>query len=373
MVVPVNQPSTKKSSHMPKEMLPDHFMHNIIANDIYQYSILSVPHGPAIPGLTVEQISKCGDHGIGIFEGREGELIYIGGKPFQVAVDEGGYVNVILLPKICATPITFFMGVDFEPQIVALKEGMNVTRLGQLFRGRDEGTLKEAFTTFKVHGLFENVSLRVTGAATQPEPFSYTLLNMAKRIPVNGNKGHVDTESITGTIFGFCAPEWAKELCWSGIKCWFDAPPKSVGEKSRGEGYVRKRWTGHVAEFKTKGAVRVEWAVAQKWHWQTNDGKCFGAARPDMEDPKEVVVFSSSDEDVDSDEEIGSEDGSDSDSEDHSGNQGEHESDENDTSGSEAESGDEDESLDNSEGVEDMDTENIDREYEKRDQEYAFL
>jgi alpha-acetolactate decarboxylase len=314
------QPLAPKNPHAAVETLPDHFMLNTVTNDIYQYSNLSVPHGLAIPGLTVQQIGKCGDHGIGVFEGREGELVYINSKPIQVVADEGGYVNVTVPLKICATPITFFTGVDFVPQITAMKEGMNVAKLEQLFRGSDEGALKEAFTTFKIHGVFENVSLRITGAATQPEPFSYTLLDMAKRISADGSKGHIDTGAITGTIFGFYAPEWAKDLCWSGIKCWFDAPPKNIGQKSRGEGYVRARSTGHVADFKTKNAVKVEWAVARKWHWQTNDGKCFGAVRPGTENEKKAIILLSSDEEEDSDsdeeEDCDSDEEEDSDSDD---------------------------------------------------------
>jgi alpha-acetolactate decarboxylase len=277
-------------------------------NDIFQYSILSVPRGSAIQTLDVHILSACGDHGIGVLSGNHGEVLYIKNQSSQIQVDEGGYVTIRTGARIPKVPLTFFMGVRFKPQIVAMKEGMNVAKLEALFHG-NSGAMMDAFTSFKITGAFDIVTLRVIGAATQPAPFSLTLEDMAERASKRKD-GHIDIEKTKGTIFGFCAPTWAKDVCFTGVMCWFRGIPKIVNKQSKASGVPRPPWVGHVADFKTRGFAKVEWAVAQKWNLQTNDGGRYSAVRPGAEkevpqssfDPANVVVINSSDEDESSSE-----------------------------------------------------------------------
>jgi alpha-acetolactate decarboxylase len=308
------------------DSLSDNFMFNVNTldneNDIYQYSILSAPHGTSIPTLDIHSLSTCGDHGIGVLSGNYGELLYIKNQPTQIQVDEGGYVTINSGARITEVPLTFFMGVRFRPQIVAMKEVKGVQDLEALFRGNN-GNLEEAFTSFKITGEFDNVIFRITGAATHPAPFSLTLADMAKRASKK-TQGHISNEKTQGTIFGFCAPAWANDLCFNGIMCWFRGTPKIVKKHSKSAGLPRPPWVGHVADFKSKGALKVEWAVARKWNLQTNDGKRYSAVRPGTEEQPgrlgvkekgeaEVVVIDSSDEEESESEDTDDDTGNDSD------------------------------------------------------------
>jgi alpha-acetolactate decarboxylase len=288
---PAKKSPTKKRGSPTKIQLSETFMHNTIINDIYQYSILSTPHDSEIPALGPREVSACGTHGIGVLAGRSGELIYLDNKPYQVKVDEGGYVTVNQALKIDNVPLTFFMGVQFEPEVGAERKKMDMQILEEIFKDH-----KHEFFSFQITGAFDNVKLRVIGAPTQPAPYSFALMDMAER----ANQGHIDTEKTKGTIFGFCAPEWAKDLCFTGVMCWFVGSAKY---KTKSAERQKQPCVGNVADFKS-GDVKVEWAAARKWHLQTNDGKKFGSVRAEIEAEagQEDVVVISSDEESSSDE-----------------------------------------------------------------------
>lgn len=195
---------------------------------IFQASTITALSGGVFEGdLSVGELKKLGDFGLGTFNGLDGEMIELDGRVYQVK-DDGVAYPVKNSMKTPFAAVTFF---DTDRRI-------NVR--GPLDCGKLENVIdkflptKNIFYAIKVSGSFENLKAR--SISEQHEPFP----SLAQAL-----KGETTFElhSINGTLVGFRFPTYVSGLNVPGYHFHFLTDDRKAG--------------GHVIACKAKN-VKVD-------------------------------------------------------------------------------------------------------------------
>jgi acetolactate decarboxylase len=181
---------------------------------IFQTSTITALSGGVFEGdLSVGELKKMGDFGLGTFNGLDGEMIELDGKVYQIR-DDGVAYPVKNSMKTPFSAVTFF---DTDRRI-------NVR--GPLDCGKLENVIdkflptKNIFYAIKVSGLFENVKARSISEQHQPFP------SLAQAL-----KGETTFElhSVKGTLVGFRFPSYVNGLNVPGYHFHFLTDDRKAG------------------------------------------------------------------------------------------------------------------------------------------------
>ncbi|TWU43842.1 Alpha-acetolactate decarboxylase precursor [Novipirellula aureliae] len=190
----------------------------------FQYSIWGAFVNKVFEGdLSVAEMKKRGDVGLGSYTLLEGELVMLDGIPYRI--EETGVVSV---PKdedkiVYANAAFFDEDASFE-----IPEINNYEMLRQIIRDRLPSL--NYFYAFKITGTFE--SMKCGGLSRQEPPFKDGLDILIPNRPV------FERQNFKGTLIGFYCPGFIGDINVEGFHFHFISDDKQFG--------------GHAMEFKAK-------------------------------------------------------------------------------------------------------------------------
>jgi len=184
---------------------------------IYHYSVLKALDNGVLEGsMKVTDLMKLGDHGLGTFNGLNGEMVVINHTVYRVT--PGGEVveagDDILIPY---TIVSFF---ESEKSITL--DGDENLDYDNLVSMTD--TLlpsQNQFYAFRIKGNFTYI--KCGGVDLQERPYDKTILEMLADRPVYEKK------DISGTLVGFWCPPYIGDINTQGFHLHFLADDRSIG------------------------------------------------------------------------------------------------------------------------------------------------
>jgi acetolactate decarboxylase len=179
--------------------------------------------------MTLADLHKSGDFGIGTFEALDGEMILLEGHFYQIRSDGRVYhpADSIRTPFACVT--------WFNPHLQkSITAPINFKQLEKQIDSLVP--LQNQFCAFTLRGSFSRVRTRSVPAQKKPYP---PLVDVTKNQPV------FELGAVRGTLIGFRAPAFVKGINVPGYHLHFLADDRSGG--------------GHVLDFEvTDGTLEVD-------------------------------------------------------------------------------------------------------------------
>ncbi|MFD1125046.1 acetolactate decarboxylase [Lentilactobacillus raoultii] len=209
---------------------------------LYQHGTLAL----LVPGLlrgtmTMGELLKHGDTGIGTGEGLDGELIILDGKGYQV--DASGKVN--LVPDSFTMPFANAHYARYSP----LAELENVSQDDLNEQVVSLSRAANTFFSIKITGSFSDVKTR---AVRKSEPPFHTLAQTAR------NQKIFTKDQVKGTLIGYYSPELFDGAAVAGFHHHFLSDDHQFG--------------GHVLDFHLdKGDVSYQLFDTFEQHLPVND------------------------------------------------------------------------------------------------------
>ncbi|CAF3544268.1 unnamed protein product [Fusarium graminearum] len=202
------------------------------SNHLFQYSVVSaLMDGVAETGITISDLLKYGDHGLGTFRHMVGEMIILDGVLYDMKPDG----SVVALDKdACAKEIApFAMITEYQPIATISKELNTKNLLAKVLSDLLPGT-KNHYVAFRVEGTFKSVTVRTVGGQQSP---GESLAELGKR-----QASHTFSD-IKGTIIGFRSPTFMQGISVAGDHLHFLSADKKAG--------------GHVLAVQGDGELKV--------------------------------------------------------------------------------------------------------------------
>ena len=171
-----------------------------VGDTLYQVALLqSLVQGYYDGIVTVAEVKRHGDTGIGTFEGVNGEMIVLDGTVYQ-AVADGSIAIPSEAETVPFSNVTFFdvdetLALSSITDMTALQEAMNgvVNRLGA-----------NCFYMVKIEGTFDSIKVRSEYKQEKP----YRMLDVA----LAADQTEFDYENIRGTMVGLYCPDYMGDL-----------------------------------------------------------------------------------------------------------------------------------------------------------------
>lgn len=199
-------------------------------NTLFQYSTINALMKGQFDGeMTLKDVKKFGDTGLGTFNGVNGELTQIDNKFYRF--DNDGHFEEVGLDE--KTP--FVSTVTFDPEkTIEVKDITDITQLTEKLKGAIDR--KNNFYAFKVHG--EIPYLKVRSEPKQEKPY--------KTLPeVLAKQSIWEYQNVKGTLIVFYTPNYAAMFNVPGFHYHFVSDDKKIG--------------GHVLNLKmTSGKAEVD-------------------------------------------------------------------------------------------------------------------
>lgn len=184
---------------------------------LYQTALLqSLMLGDYYGSVSVGDLKKCGDIGIGTFDGLNGELIMLDGKVYS-GLSDGTLREMSDDVTVPFSDVTFFEA-DFSSEISA------VTSLDDLKAKADEAIGESGTNYFymvRIDGMFQHVEYR--SEYEQKEPYKPLADVMAT------DQVLFEKDGISGTIVGLYCPDYMDGLNTSGWHFHFVSSDLSTG------------------------------------------------------------------------------------------------------------------------------------------------
>ncbi|KAL4727939.1 hypothetical protein ACLX1H_004638 [Fusarium chlamydosporum] len=202
------------------------------SNHLFQYSVVSaLMDGVAETGITISELLKHGDHGLGTFRHMVGEMIILDGTIYDMKPD--GSV-IALDDDACANQTApFAMITEYQPTTTISKELRTKDSLEHILSELLPGT-KNHYLAFRVEGNFKSVTVRTVGGQQSP---GESLAELGKR-----QASHTFSD-IQGTIFGFRSPAFMQGISVAGDHLHFLSTNKEAG--------------GHVLAVEGDGELKI--------------------------------------------------------------------------------------------------------------------
>lgn len=163
-------------------------------NTLFQYNTLGALMAGLYGGsLTVGELLKHGDLGIGTLDSIDGELIVLDGKAYQ-AKGSGDTPEVVEVDQDVTVP---YAAVIFHQPEVIFKQRFEMTDKELQSRIESYYDGENLFRSIKIHGHFSHMHVRMIPKSTSDKKFA----EVATQQP------EYTVEDITGTIVGFWTPE----------------------------------------------------------------------------------------------------------------------------------------------------------------------
>ena len=214
--------------------------------------------------VSLAEMKRHGDFGLGTFEGADGEMVLLDGRVYQItsagAVREPG--DAVRSPFAA---VAFFKKTDFE---LTLPAGLTLEQV----QARVEASLpsRNVFYAVRVDGRFDEVRTRSVARQVKPYPplaavvRTQSLFTLAK------------TE---GTLVGLRCPEFAKGMNVPGYHFHYLQSDRTAG--------------GHVLGLVTGEGVRVRVAVLREWAVKLPQSAAFDALDLSGDRSKELKAVES--------------------------------------------------------------------------------
>ncbi|CCG41487.1 acetolactate decarboxylase [Magnetospirillum molischianum] len=193
------------------------------AGELYQVSLLNALMLGVYDGeVTIGELSRHGDLGLGTVNGLDGEMVAIDGRFFRVGTDG----RAVALAPDAATP--FAMVTAFAPTVTApIPAGLDLPALEswltQLLPPANHAQ------AIRIDGTFSALTLRSVPRQTPPyQPLTEALKNQVT----------FTHQDMTGTLLGFRIPGYAKGMNAPGFHFHFIDATRSQG------GHVLRLVTG---------------------------------------------------------------------------------------------------------------------------------
>ncbi len=174
-------------------------------NTIFQISTSgALVEGIFSGAISVAELMKHGDFGIGTFEDLDGEMVALDGKFYQARGDG----TVTIAAQTAQVP--FAVVTNFKPeQIVKLPP---ISSLNDLTSHLDQHRNTEnLFFAFQIDGTFDYIKWRAARKAQGNETLVETLEKQAE----------FEFHNVKGTLVGFWTPEYAKSVNFAGYHLHF--------------------------------------------------------------------------------------------------------------------------------------------------------
>jgi len=163
--------------------------------------------------MTLAELRRHGDFGLGTFDRLDGEMILLDGEFYQVRADG----RVYLPAPSTRTP--FAAVTEFTAdRWAAIDQPLDMAGLEEMIRGIAPG--KNSFCAFRLRGEFSRVRTRSVPAQEKPYP---PLTEVTADQPV------FDLENTEGTLIGFLSPDFVRGVNVPGFHMHFLADDLSGG------------------------------------------------------------------------------------------------------------------------------------------------
>lgn len=179
---------------------------------IYQYSVFTALANKIYDGaITVADVKKKGNTGLGTYNGLNGEMIVNNGEVYQCLAD-GTVRKPANLDSVPFAVVSFFE----EDQTVEIQSVGNYAGM----KTEIEKCLpsKNLAYTFKIHGNF--ATIKYGSAAKQTKPYTQTLSEALVNRPI------FELENVAGTLVGFWYPEYIGDINVPGFHLHFISDDK---------------------------------------------------------------------------------------------------------------------------------------------------
>ena len=175
--------------------------------------------------MTVNDLKKYGDFGLGTFNGLDGEMLAVDGRFYQITSD-GKAKQPDTGLKTPFAAVTFFE----TDQRVDLKPGANF----EVFKKQMDNVIPtpNIFYAIRIEGVFRSVKTRSVPKQSKPYKLLKEVVNAQ---PI------FNFEDVKGTMVGFRCPPYVKSINVPGYHLHFLTEDGTAG--------------GHVLEFTVKEAV----------------------------------------------------------------------------------------------------------------------
>ena len=186
-------------------------------NVIYQVSLLQeMAYGDYKGSVTIEELKKHGNIGIGTFDRLNGELIMLDGVVYRV--DGDGYVESVDAHETTPFAVVTYMDAEVTKPIENIPDCNTLySKLDQMVAERG----KNRFYMIRIDGLFREVNLRSVPAQTEPYKPLVEVLEQQQTF--------FDYENIEGTIVGLYCPPYMSQLNAVGWHMHFISKDKAKG------------------------------------------------------------------------------------------------------------------------------------------------
>ncbi|KAM0354984.1 hypothetical protein ACHAPU_000828 [Fusarium lateritium] len=188
------------------------------SNHLFQYSVVSaLMDGVAETGITISELLKHGDHGLGTFRHMVGEMIILDGIIYDMKVD--GSVTALDSNACAEQTAPFAMITKYQPTTTASKQIPSKESLTEMLSQLLPGT-KNHYVAFRVEGTFKSVTVRTVGGQQSP---GESLAEIGKR-----QTSH-SFNDIKGTIIGFRSPAFMQGISVAGDHLHFLGADRESG------------------------------------------------------------------------------------------------------------------------------------------------
>ncbi len=215
---------------------------------INQVSLLQgLTFGDYNGSVSVKELKKLGDIGIGTFDGLNGELIMLEGKVYRAAGD--GTIEVVAdTETIPFSNVTFF-DADITETLSSISD---VSSLKEVLDKKVASLGSNKFYMIRIDGTFDEMHVRSEYAQEEPyEPLADVL---------ETDQTFFDYENITGTVVGLYCPTYMDRLNAVGWHFHFVSDDRKSG--------------GHVLDLKFSEG-EVKWDKTDNFNMLLPDNEMF--------------------------------------------------------------------------------------------------
>ena len=205
--------------------------------------------------LSVAEVKKRGDVGLGSFNLLDGEMVMVDGIPYRIR--QNGEVSVGADTDTLVYANAAFFNKDFSFKIG--QTGINLDTMKSLMTKQFPSP--NFFYVIIIKGTYNKIKLG--GLHKQTKPFTEGLDVLIPNRPV------FEATNISGTMVGFYCPEFIGNINVKGFHFHFISDDKKYG--------------GHVMEFESAGELSVELDKKADYHFYLPDNEDFANVGFDKE------------------------------------------------------------------------------------------
>lgn len=184
---------------------------------LYQVSLLQgLTYGDYHGSVTIEELCKNGDTGLGTFDRLNGELVLLDGEVYRVAGD--GSVELVLTDESTPFAVATYISDDFTEE---LREIVNIDMLQEKLQEIVETRGRNRFYMIRIDGFFKEINARSVPAQTEPYRPLVDVLEMEQTF--------FNHEDVEGSVVGLYCPPYMSYLNAVGWHMHFISKDRTKG------------------------------------------------------------------------------------------------------------------------------------------------